>query len=311
MSSGSKTPTTSGTSEPWKAAQPALKTGLSEATNIFKEGSSFKPFQGSTVVPFSEQTTQGMNDVMGRSNAAMSGINPFDKAFGYAGGVIDGGGMTDDMKGVMDQWKTTASGAEMGMMSPAFQDVLSRVQGDTRDQVNLSASGAGRYGSGMHTGVLADRVGDVTARMNLDEYGRQMGRMDTARGNIFQGGNTGISNAMNAGASLPALWEGMNAPATDAMKVGSMYEDLFGRTLDDKLRIFEGNRDAPKAATEWLNAIASGAGALGGTQSGRTTAPAPNPFLQGIAGVSGLNNLFGNPIGQMTGSVVPFGAPLW
>lgn len=304
MSSGSKTTTQSSASEPWKPAQGLLKTGLQEADSIFKSGTAFGPNTTNMVVPFSDQTSAGMTDIQNKAGAMMSGPNAFDKGFNALGGMIDNGGQTGDMRGVMDQWKNTASGAELNNLAPEFQNVLSRVQGDTRDQVNLGASAAGRYGSGMHTGVLADRVGDVTSRMLTDEYGRQLGRQDAARGNLYNAGNTGNTNVMNAIQGLPGAYQAQQQPATDMMKIGSMYEDLYGRQLDDQNRIFEGMRDAPKLGVEWLNAIGSGAGGLGGVQSGSTTSPAPNPFLSAIAGATGLNNLFGNPLGQMTGSVV-------
>jgi len=77
------------------------------------------------------------------------------------------------------------------------------------------------------------------------------------------------------------------------MKVGSMYEDLAARTLQDQNRIYDQTRQAPLAAVEWLNAIAGGAGSLGGSGSNAVSQPTPNPFLQMLSGLAGpLGSLF-------------------
>ena len=69
-----------------------------------------------------------------------------------------------------------------------------------------------------------------------------------------------------------------------------------GRTMADQERIFRETQEAPLRAVEWLNAIGSGAGSLGGMQSQSTLQPAPNPFLQGAAGLLGLGSLLGGGV---------------
>jgi hypothetical protein len=293
MSGDAKTVTQSN-SEPWAGAQPALKTGLEDAQSIYASGTGFQPYTGSTVVPYSDQSMAGMNAIQNQATSALSGDNPMAKPLDFYSSLYDSGGLSADQQGVADQWRNTASGAELNNTSSAFNDILQRTQNDTRTGVDLSMSGAGRYGSpGAHQGVLADKLGGVTSQMLQDEYGRQLGRQDTARTSLAGLGQQGITNRFGAGEAMPGAWTNSQAPATDLMKVGSMYEDLAGRTMSDQQRIFNETQQSPLKAVEWLNAIGSGAGSLGGSQVGSSTPPSPNPFLQLLAGGLGAGSLLG------------------
>lgn len=299
--SGDNKQTTTGTSEPWKEAQPALKTGLSDATSLYKSGQGFQPYTGSTVVPYADQTMAGMNAIQNQATGALGGNNPMQQPLDFYSGLYGQGGLSADQRGVADQWRNTASGAEMNNTSPYFEDVLQRSLGDARTGVDLSISGAGRYGSGNHTGVLADRLGGISSQARLGEYMNQQGRMDTARGNLAGLGQQGITNLFGAGSALPGAWTSSQMPATDLMKLGTMYEDLAGRTMGDQERIFRETQESPLKAVEWLNAIGSGAGSLGSSQYGTQQQPSPNPFLQIGAGLLGGNSLLGNPLGGLFG----------
>jgi hypothetical protein len=64
------------------------------------------------------------------------------------------------------------------------------------------------------------------------------------------------------------------------MQVGAMNEDLATRQMNDKLRVFNEQQNKPWENLSRLNAIASGAGQLGGTQT--TSQPGQNPFLTAL-----------------------------
>jgi hypothetical protein len=205
--------------------------------------------------------------------------------------------------------------------NPAFQDVLRQAQGAARDSVNMSAGGAGRYGGGVHQGNLASEVGDLTSRMVGGEYNNWQNRRDTANSNLFNMGQTGIGTQMNAqtGAAnigqtgqanrigamnnlfgmgqqalgnMGAAYTGMQQPANDLMKVGAMQEDLKTREMNDKLRLFNDKKNAPWDQIGRLNAIATGAGQMGGTQT--QSAPGQNPFLSALGYASGGAGLLGS-----------------
>ena len=282
--SGGQKQTTRSESAPWKAAQPALQLGLKDAENIYKTGESFQPYTGSTVVPYSQQTQAGMTDIQNQAAGLMEN-NPFGGAAAKFGGLLDAGGLNPMQTGVAEQWKGTAAGADQ---DPVFQRVLADAQKDAAHYANMGASGRGRFGSGKHADVVARSVGDLTDRM----YMGQLGRMDAARRNLADLGQQGILNQFGAVREAPTAMSAQFEPARAMMGIGSMYEDLMGRTMADQQRIFGETQQAPLRAVEWLNAIGSGAGALGGTSSSTSKVPGPNPFMQAAGVGLGLGSLF-------------------
>jgi hypothetical protein len=307
MSGGGKE-TTTATAAPWESAQPTIKTALSGANAVYKSGDAFKPYTGSTVVPYADQTRLGMQGIQNQSAQAMSD-GSMSRPLDFFGSMFQNGGLSQDQRGVADQWRNTASGAELLNTSPEFNDVLQRSLGDARTGVDMSMSGAGRYGSGMHTDVLGNTLGGVASNARLGEYRNQLGRMDTARNSLAGMGQQGITNQFGAASGMPGAWTASQQPATDLMKVGGMDEDLAGRTMADQLRIFEETQNAPREAVEWLSAIGSGAGSLGSTQ--RQIQPGTNPFVQALGIGLGGNSLLGNPLGSMLGGTVSPSIGMW
>jgi hypothetical protein len=353
MDSGKQT--TQATSEPWKAAQPALKTALSGAQNLYKKGIGGQVFTGSTVIPWDQQTQKGMNFVKSGANANLAGKG----LSGEYQDVINQGGYNDEQLGALESMKgmpanglsDAQQGALGGLQSlasnpfnsyqksalqntqdtansnfdinsnPAFQDVLRQAQGAARDSVNMSAGGAGRYGGGVHQGNLASEVGDLTSRMVGGEYQNWQNRRDTANSNLFNMGQTGIGTQMNANTgaanigqqgvsnqmntqnaiygmgqqalgNLGTAYTGMQQPANDLMKIGGMNEDLKTRQMNDKLRVFNDKQNRPWEQLGRLNAIASGAGQMGGTST--QTSPGQNPFMSALGYGSGGLGLLGS-----------------
>lgn len=395
MPGGSKQQTTTTNNAPWKAAQPALTLGLNEAVKEYKNHPNVKGnvYTGSTVIPWSSQTQQGMGMVQNTANANAGGRG----LSGQYQDLINQGGLSDaqqaalrNMQGMPSDGLTAAQRSAMQGMrgtigaggynaatrgalgglqalgrdpfnayqdaalkntqntanssfninsNPAFQQVLKQAQAGARDSVNMSAGGAGRYGSGVHQGNLASEVGDLTSRMVGQEYNNWQNRRDAANSNLFQMGQTGIGTQMaaNQGAgslgqnalanvqnaqnslfnmgqsgltnrqnnqnaifgmgqqgvsNLGTAYDGLGKPAQDLMQVGAMNEDLATRQMNDKLRVFNEKSNARWNQLAKLNAIASGAGSLGNTQT--TAQPGQNPWLTGLGyGATGLGLLGG------------------
>lgn len=283
MSGGSKQQTTTTNNAPWSAAQPALKTGLKQATKLFNADPTGQKsvYTGSTVIPWSSQTQQGMGLVT-KNAAANSGPRGVSQQFQN---VINQGGYNDAQQSAVSNTQDVANSTFDINANPAFQQVLQQAQGAARDSVNLSAGGAGRYGSGVHQGNLASEVGDLTARMVGSEYQNWQNRRDSANANLFNMGQQGIGN-------LGAAYQGLSLPAQDLMQVGAMNEDLATRQMNDKLRIFNDKNNAGWNQIGRLNAIASGAGQMGGTTT--QSQPGQNPFLTALGyGTTGLGLLGG------------------
>jgi polyhydroxyalkanoate synthesis regulator phasin len=320
MNGGGSKQTTTTNNAPWKSAQPVLETALKHASKEFMRDPRGEKtvYTGSTVIPWSQQTQQGMDAIQGNAAANAGGLG----LSGQYQDIINRGGMTGAQRGVMQNLQampgsglTAAQSAALRNTqrtansnfdinaNPAFQDVLRQAQTSARDAVNMSAGGAGRYGGAVHQGNLASEVGDLTARMVGNEYQNWQNRRDAANSNLFNMGQTGLTNRMNTQNAINSLaqqgignlgtaYQGMSQPAQDLMQVGSMNEDLATRQMNDKLRVFNDKNNATWNQISRLNAIASGAGSLGGTQT--TAAPGQNPWLTGLGyGMTGLGLLGG------------------
>ena len=158
--------------------------------------------------------------------------------------------------------------------------------------VDLGASAAGRYGSGIHQGNVAREVGNVAGNLTNNEYNNWQNRRDAANASLFNAGQQQQNNINSASDALGNAYNLALQPAQSRVGVGQMQEDLAGRTLNDQLRLWQGQQQAPKSALEWLSAIGSGAGSLGGTQSQTAQGPSASPFGQAAGGLLGLNSLF-------------------
>jgi hypothetical protein len=276
MAGGSKQ-TTTANSEPWAKAQPAMQTALAGATNLYNSGVGGQPYTGSTVVPWSKQTMQGAGGIQSNATANSGGQG----LSGQYQGIINSGGYNSAQQQALGNTQQLAN--SQYSISPELQKVINAQSSQAADQVNASVAGAGRYGSAVHQGNLASTIGDLTNRTVAGDMQNWQGRRDAANANLFNMGQTGIGN-------MGTAYTGMNAPNQDLMTVGGLYEDLATRQMNDRLRIFNESQEKPWEQLGRLNAIASGAGQQGGTQT--QTQPGQNPFLTAVGyGAAGLGAL--------------------
>lgn len=298
--------------DPYKPAQPLLKSAATAANNLFKSGDVFQPYTGSTVSPFAPQTTAGMGAIEGQANSAI-GSGAMNNPMDFLTQLYQSGGMSGDMQGVADQWRKTASGDEMNSANPYFEDVLRRTLEDTSTNTNLGMSGAGRYGSGMHAGVLADRLGGISSEARMGEYNNQQGRMDAARGLLANMGQQGIQNQFGATSAMPGAWQTSQMPGADLIKLGTMNQNQNAMELADQERIWRETQAAPRQSIDWLSGIGAGIGGTGGTQT-QTQQQSQSPLNTALGLGMAATSLFGNPFGaamggSMMGSVGANGIP--
>ncbi|ODT15811.1 MAG: hypothetical protein ABS35_30350 [Kaistia sp. SCN 65-12] len=262
MGGSSNKTTTTSSSQPYKASEPLLKQGMNDALDLYRKGSLVQPNTMSTVVPYAQQTQAGMNDLQAIAGNNMGGQG----LSGQMQGIINSGGYNQEQNDALEGIRNTATGAFDINADPGFQQVLDK----TMNAVNQNAAGLGRYGSGVHTGVMTQELGDLGAR----QYQDWQNRRDAAQSQLFNAGQQGQAN-------IGSAFETMQDPAKAAMGVGGMYEDLYGRTLNDQLRIANEQSNAPLANIQALLAAASGGGQYGNTTQ---TAQGPNNTLSNIAG---------------------------
>jgi hypothetical protein len=270
MGDSSNKTTQTQTNEPYSAAKPLLNTAMGDAQSLYKSGGLVKPNTMSTVVPYAQQTTAGMNSIQNTAQGAMA-PGGFTEQFKS---IIGNGGFNDPQMDAVDNTRSLANSSYDMNANPGFADVLKQAQEGSMYGSNANAQAMGRYGSGTHQGVQQRELGNLTSRMVGDDYNRWLGRRDGANTQLFGMGQTGMDNMNPAYASL-------KAPAEDLMGVGSMYEDLMGRTMNDQLRITNEKQNAPMANIQALLAAAAGSGSYG-QQTG--TAQGPNSTMSNVLG---------------------------
>jgi hypothetical protein len=271
MDSGTKTQTNTTSSEPWSPAQPALKTGLADAESLYSRGIGGEYYGGNTAIPFDANTQKGMDYLGGMARQNLQGDGVTGR---YQTAIWNGGFNAPQMDAVSNLTKVANAAPDI-YGDPAYMQVRDRVAADTTQGVNLGAASAGRYGSGAHTDVLQRSLSDSLAGMDVSQLQRQQGRQDAATQNLFNAGQQGFSN-------LGTAYQGMKAPTQDLMGIGTMYEDLAGRNKNDEIRLFQESQDAPWNAITRLNAVAGGAGSMGGTSNATAQTPGQNPFATGL-----------------------------
>jgi hypothetical protein len=204
--SNKKQVTTVNNNDPWDASKGYLKGGMKLANQYLGDEVGFKPYEGDTVVPHSEQTTAALGGLESFANNAMTG--------GYGASldqIMNNGGFNTQQSEAMEAYKKAmdgdynvdssafkdlssselnlanmASGGMMGM-NPQIQDMLDQVQRRVGDRADLSASASGRYGSGLHQENLSRGIADATGSLLFNQYNTDVRNM--------MGANTAIDGA--------------------------------------------------------------------------------------------------------------------
>lgn len=303
-------------SKPYPGVKPLLDKGFKDALKAYEGGYGSRIYTGSTVVPDSLQSQAGYGGIMDVANRNDGGRgslnNNLQRIIGNGGfngyqsnalqglqgqlGRLGNNGLTGAQDDALKNYQSLAGSSYDPNANPGAQGVLDAAIRDATDSVNLNASAAGRYGSGTHEGVLGKTIGDLSSNFRYNDFNNWLGRRDTANQNMASLGQQGFSNiqtgqgnlfnAAQAGlGNLNTAYQGLKSPYQDMLGVGAHNEDLYKRTMDDKLRIFNSQNQQPWDQISRLLAAASGAGQYA-TNNTTTTAPGPNPFLQTLGGIS-------------------------
>ena len=251
------------TSAPWQPAQPALTNILGDATAAYQSGVGSQPYTSSMVVPFSNQTTRGMQGVMG---AAFGAVPQFNNAYQQVAGLAANHGFDPLQQQSVDRLQTIASG---GMMTgnPYIDQVIGNTSRDIQRSGMLNASGAGRYGSGGYQGATQRAVGDVSSQMRMQNYDTERGYMQSALGDVFNAGQQRIANIAALPGQMQSAYQAKLDPYKSMMGIGGMYEDLASRQIADRKRIFDEQQAQPWAQMGKLQQIAQPIGGMGSTQT--------------------------------------------
>lgn len=177
---------------PYAPSEPYLNNILTEASNLYQSGTGSQYYPGSTVVPFAQQTQQGLQGLQNLSTNQLSGSPMMQQAgnvfSGYAAGQgpsIFGGnvGAGGQYSGIPTQ---TYSG--MAQLSPQ-QDYLSGLQSSIANQslnaVQDQFGGMGRTGTSPGAQAAAQTAftqayAPIASQLGESERNRQLGMQQDA-----------------------------------------------------------------------------------------------------------------------------------
>lgn len=277
------TTTQTNTNDAWKTLQPYMSDFLKKSQTAYNSGTWGTPYAGSTVVPFSQQTTDALGQVQ---NIAGQGDPLNQAAMSNAQGVLSSGGMSDWQKGALGGAYNVATGATnvntegqlQGLLNSNndnFNAVLDKQAGALTNDIGRSFSNAGRYGSAAMTGAITDQVGDFRQKAASDNFNQQQAQQAGLLNQIGQVQGTNIANQVGAGQAInnagnqaqqlaagysqlaPGMYNQQYAGADRLASVGSQYEDLSTRTMQDALDKWNANQNLS------LNQLQSYGGLLG------------------------------------------------
>ena len=266
--------------------------------------------QGNPLATAAQQNALG---VIGSGGVSQEGRDALQGSYDVATGAREIGGQQgyqDLISQANDNLGAYARGEYISGGSPQFNKTLDYQSGQLADDINRGFSNAGRYGSDSHTNAVGDSVGRFRDSAMSGEIAREQGLQQSAANSLFgqnlqglgalgniEGANIsntvsagqGFNTAMGQGQQIAGQYTGMTpsiynqqfSPFQQLGNVGSQYEDLARRQIEDNVNRFNSEQQAPWTRLANYNALASGAGQLGGTQS--TSTPGPSA-LQTILG---------------------------
>ncbi|QEE09410.1 phage protein [Bartonella kosoyi] len=211
---GSKTPATTEQKQVQTSAPPSwmadvFKRGGRDAYNLYNIGAGGNVYGGPRVAPLSDQTRYGIGG-LGSIPQHYQNRSLMNTVYNPTSAANNLGSM--------------ASGAMVGQ-NPAFNAALQNSLDRVRDTINSSFAGAGRYGSGAHTGVLANELGALSTSATANQYNQDVQNMMQANAMIDQ------ANQNQLGASNNFL-QGYGNAYSNAIQGGGVLDTHNQRLVD-------------------------------------------------------------------------------
>ena len=289
MSSGGGNQTTVQRTEPYAPAEPFLQDILGEASNIYRSGVGRSFFPGSTVVPFANQTQEALN-LQQAAALEQAQNSPLQAQAAQTFG----------------QFAMSPQSSYAGLTPQAdyLSGIRSNITSDVLGDVQSQFGGMGRTGtSPMAQQAVARGVtqgyAPIAAQLAAQERGREQSGLESAFGRSLQ-----------AAGQLPGIQSAMDMRRQQAIgqlgSVGSAYENLAQRQLQDQIARFQFGQTAPMQQLQQyaglISPIAGGFPTSVGTSPGQDTGGFGGAFGGAVAG-SMLPGGFGIPIGAALGGL--------
>lgn len=259
------------TSAPPSWAAPLFTTGAKDAMNLYNSGQGGNVYQGERVADLSDTTKNAIN---GLQNTAANYGNS------YLQGLASGPNVSAKNLANM------AAGRMVGG-NASFNQALQNTLDNTATTINSQMSGAGRYGSGAHSGVMSRQLGQTATGALSNQYNQDVQNMMNANQMIDSANNNQLAAASN-------YYQGQSNALLNALKGSTLLDQNSQQKLDAARQKWgeEDNRGWNRLAM--LLGAAQGAAGNYGTTSAKQTAKQSGNSLQSIGkGISAGLGLFG------------------
>lgn len=274
----SKTSSTQ-TSSPPAWAKDAFSLAGDETMRLYQSGVGGNPYQGSAVSDLSDTTMGGINQLaQAGQNWDTSGTRPLFQGIGAAS--VGPSYSEQNLAGI-------ASGAD----NPYFEQALEGQLGKTADQVQSRMSGAGRYGSGAHTGVMTGELGNIRSNAMSNQWNQNIQNMFGANSLMDSNRNAGLDRGLQATTAMAGQdqqqFQNQLTGAGATLQAGGLLDKQAQSQLDDVVNRWYEEDNAPWQRLGLLESAAAGSAGSYGTQSGTSRTSNPGAILGGIGSMMG------------------------
>ena len=295
MSSGGQTPVTQQTQQtrdPWAPSQIGLQTAMNQAMFLNNNDIGYQPYAGSTQAAIDPTLGAGLASMANTYAANLGGSAGVNAGRTLGTNMIQNEGLSGRLQSLYDQ--------AQGQQNPFLQNILDTSNRRIGDRINAGMSGAGRYGSGQHTDVMARALAESADPILAQDYSQRQQMMQ-------QIATGGLERAGQWAQLMPTLDQAQLAPAQGLANIGQFNQERAQRTIDDQIKLYNAQQARPWEQIARLNAIYGQAGALGGSQFGTQTTPINQPstmqkLFGGAAAGAGIGGSFGGPLGAGVGA---------
>lgn len=166
---------------------------------------------------------QGVNEIMGVYQANKPNLEAQVQQANQLSADLSGnygaqskvGGQGRDYQGQVISGKFVSG-------NPYLDAIIKQMSSGVTDRVNSQFTSAGRYGSGAHTGVLAEELGNLENSLRYGNYTTEMARRDQAAAQAQQQQNAAAALAMQQQQQAAQL------PYTGSAELAQALSALFG-----------------------------------------------------------------------------------
>jgi hypothetical protein len=261
----------------YEPAEPYIKDILAEAAKIYGSGVGSSYYPGSTVVPFAPETTAALDMAKGLGTEMAGPSSLYNMAGNTLGGFASG--------------SMPSAYSQLTPQADYLSDVRSSIGSDVMGNISTQFGGMGRTGTSPGAQQAAAR-GFANAYAPIAQSAAE-----AERARELQSRETALSRQFQAAGALPGLQDTMDARRLAGISgisgVGSAYEDLAARELQDRINRFNFEQTSPYDRLSKFAGFPFGAAGFGMPTT--QYAPSANPLTSAFGLAQTGYGMFGAP----------------